>query len=83
MDELDGAVWRKSSYSGGASGNCVEGAYEPPGRVGIRDSKNRHGVTLCVTGEDWRTFIAMLMGGSGLALGCSKPSANVTRRVIR
>ncbi|MFD0857320.1 DUF397 domain-containing protein [Actinomadura adrarensis] len=32
--------WRKSSYSGGESGQCVEVA-QAPGLVGIRDSKNR------------------------------------------
>jgi hypothetical protein len=30
--------WRKSSYSGGESGQCVEIA-QAPGLVGIRDSK--------------------------------------------
>lgn len=33
------AQWRKSSHSGGDSGQCVEVA-EAPSHVGIRDSKN-------------------------------------------
>ncbi|MCD0447830.1 DUF397 domain-containing protein [Actinocorallia sp. API 0066] len=32
-------TWRKSSYSGGGGGNCVEVA-SLPGSVGVRDSKN-------------------------------------------
>ena len=58
MDELDGAVWRKSSYSGGASGNCVEVAHSPSGRaVGIRDTKNRESIVLVVTPDAWQAFM--------------------------
>jgi hypothetical protein len=35
-------VWRKSSYSGGGGGECVELAF-PPSRVVFRDSKNPAG----------------------------------------
>jgi hypothetical protein len=35
-------VWRKSSYSGGGGGECVELAF-PPFQVAIRDSKNPAG----------------------------------------
>jgi len=38
-----GIQWRKSSYSGGDGGNCVEVTRLAEG-IGIRDSKNReHG----------------------------------------
>ena len=38
-------VWRKSSYSGGGGGECVEVAF-PPARVAVRDSKNPEGPVL-------------------------------------
>lgn len=60
MDELEDAIWRKSSYSGGASGNCVEVAFAPSDRVvGIRDSKNPQGGALVVTRDQWRAFVVM------------------------
>lgn len=34
--------WRKSSYSGGEGGSCVEVA-DTPGTVAVRDTKNRAG----------------------------------------
>jgi hypothetical protein len=40
MVQLNGAEWRKSSYSGGNGGNCVEIARNLPGVIAIRDSKN-------------------------------------------
>jgi hypothetical protein len=58
MDELEDAIWRKSSYSGGPSGNCVEVAFASSGCiVGIRDSKNPQGDALVVTHDQWRAFI--------------------------
>lgn len=36
--DFSSADWRKSSHSGGASGQCVEVA-EASGLVGVRDSK--------------------------------------------
>jgi hypothetical protein len=38
----DTAVWRKSSYSGGNNGNCVEVALTAD-ETGVRDSKNPAG----------------------------------------
>ncbi|WP_106397844.1 DUF397 domain-containing protein [Actinocorallia populi] len=40
-------IWRKSTHSGGNSGQCVEVA-ALPGTVGIRDSKNPHRPALAV-----------------------------------
>ena len=38
------ATWRKSSYSGGNGGSCVEvGAQPQAGRVLVRDTKDRQG----------------------------------------
>lgn len=48
--------WRKSSYSGGAGGNCVEVAF---GQVeaGVRDSKNTTGPELRFSATSWLAFI--------------------------
>jgi hypothetical protein len=46
-------VWRKSSHSGGTSGDldCVEVAGLPTGIIGIRDSKNANGPHLSIPAE--------------------------------
>ena len=49
-------TWRKSSYSAGGNGACVEIAMVP-GRVGVRDSKNATGPTLGFTPVAWRRFL--------------------------
>ena len=58
MDTVE-LLWRKSSYSGGNGGNCVEvgGA---PGMVMVRDSADRDGRTLPVTPNGWLAFLARL-----------------------
>jgi hypothetical protein len=42
VTDFSSAQWRKSSYSGGQSGQCVEVA-RASGLVGVRDSKNPEG----------------------------------------
>jgi hypothetical protein len=54
---LDGAVWRKSSFSG-AIGNCVEMANLPSGRVAVRDSKNPGGPALVCAGRGLTALVA-------------------------
>jgi hypothetical protein len=55
--DLSRAVWRKSSYSGGNNGACVELA-----NIGaIRDSKNPTGSTLRV---DIANLVAALIAGT-------------------
>ncbi len=50
-------TWRKSSYSGGNGGNCIEvGAPAEDGRVLVRDTQDRHGPVLAVSGRTWRHF---------------------------
>ena len=44
----DGATWRKSTYSNGSGGNCVEVADLPNGRA-VRDSKHPEGPILVFT----------------------------------
>jgi uncharacterized protein DUF397 len=51
------AEWRKSSYSGGGNGDCVEVAMTSEA-VAVRDSKNTDGPTLAFPTETWRDFLA-------------------------
>ena len=54
--------WRKSSYSTGNGGNCVEVGTGVPG-VAIRDTKDRgHGPVLKVTPAEWRRFLKSVKG---------------------
>jgi len=53
------ANWRKSTYSGGQGGQCVEVA-TPPGRVAVRDTTNRDGGTLAFTPDAWDAFLTGL-----------------------
>ncbi|MFG1606191.1 DUF397 domain-containing protein [Actinoplanes sp. NPDC049265] len=54
---LNGAVWRKGSYSNGSGGsNCVEVAFLDTG-VAVRDSKNRSGPALMFTQAEWNAFV--------------------------
>ena len=48
--------WRKSSYSGGEGGNCVELA-DRDGRVMTRDTQDRSGPVLKVSAQAWREFV--------------------------
>lgn len=50
-------TWRKSSYSGGGSGSCVEVAYAVEA-VAVRDSKNAVGPMITVPPAAWRAFVA-------------------------
>lgn len=50
-------TWRKSSFSEGSEGNCVEVAFEPAG-VALRDSKNPTGPMLTVDLVAWQAFTA-------------------------
>ncbi|GLZ78246.1 hypothetical protein Afil01_30530 [Actinorhabdospora filicis] len=50
--------WRKSSRSGGQSGQCVE-ARTHAGRYEVRDSKLAEGSPiLAMSADDWRGFLA-------------------------
>jgi Domain of unknown function (DUF397) len=51
--------WRKSSYSTGSGGDCVETA-SGNGQILVRDTTNRDGGTLRFTLDAWVTFTASL-----------------------
>ncbi|NJQ02877.1 DUF397 domain-containing protein [Streptomyces zingiberis] len=61
--DLNGAVWRKSSYSNQEGGNCVEVAAGFPGVVPVRDSKAPHGPALVFGAGSWAAFIAEVQAG--------------------
>ena len=63
MDGLDGAQWRKSTYSGGNGGNCVEVARNLPGIVAVRDSKDSSGPVLSFPPDEWAAFTAGVRDG--------------------
>jgi hypothetical protein len=50
-------AWRKSSYSNGGNGACVEVAITDR-QVGVRDSKNVTGPRLAFGPTAWRGFLA-------------------------
>jgi hypothetical protein len=62
--DLTGAVWRKSSFSSGNGGACVEVAANMPGVVAVRDSKDSAGPALVLAPETWRVFIAAARTGA-------------------
>ena len=56
-------TWRKSSYSGGQGGNCVEVAARPSGHTAVRDSKDQAGPALRFPREAWNVFTAGVKAG--------------------
>jgi hypothetical protein len=67
--DLTGAAWRKSSFSGGNGGACVEvaivsgGTEASGGAVALRDSKNPTGPALLFTPDEWREFTRAVRHG--------------------
>jgi hypothetical protein len=55
-------TWRKSSYSGGNGGGCIEvGAHEQGGgRVLVRDTKDRTGPVLRLSPAAWLEFVGQV-----------------------
>ncbi len=60
------ARWFKSSHSGGSQ-DCVEVAFLPDGKVGVRDSKNPTGPALAFAPADWDAFTAAVKLGGLIA----------------
>jgi hypothetical protein len=63
MDSVDRAQWRKSSYSGGNGGACVEVAALLDGTMAVRDSKDPVGPKLAFTADEWAAFTAGVQAG--------------------
>ncbi|MFF5782863.1 DUF397 domain-containing protein [Streptomyces virginiae] len=75
IQDRSGVLWRKSSYSGGTGGDCVEcsplgtaawrtascgGTTGGDGTVAVRDSKNTGGPVFTVTAAAFTTFVRSL-----------------------
>nr|WSX76120.1 DUF397 domain-containing protein [Streptomyces sp. NBC_00899] len=56
-------TWRKSSYSGGDNGSCVEVADDLVGAVPVRDSKDPQGPALVFPAAAWAAFVADVKAG--------------------
>jgi Domain of unknown function (DUF397) len=61
--DLSRAEWCKSTFSNGSGGNCVEVAGNLPGTVAVRDSKDREGPALAVSGRAWSVFAEAIKDG--------------------
>ncbi|MET8308315.1 DUF397 domain-containing protein [Micromonospora sp. NPDC005173] len=59
MDMTD-ARWRTATRSSNNGGDCVEVADNLPGRVLVRDSKDRDGSTLTFAPAAWASFVDAL-----------------------
>ena len=55
--DLSRAVWRKSRYSGGNGGQCVEVARLVPTIVAVRDSMDPDGARLILAPAAWTAFV--------------------------
>ncbi|MEU6918294.1 DUF397 domain-containing protein [Streptomyces olindensis] len=60
MRSITEGTWRKSSYSGGSGGDCLEMADGHAVLVPVRDSKNPHGPKLVFRATAWAAFVANL-----------------------
>ena len=61
--DLTRAQWRKSSYSNGNGGACVEVARDLPGAVAVRDSKDPEGPELIFEPAQWAAFTSRVRAG--------------------
>ncbi|MGW1428880.1 DUF397 domain-containing protein [Streptomyces sp. NPDC002431] len=57
------AGWRKSSYSGGSQGDCLE-VVDGHASVPVRDSKNPTGPAILFTAHGWSAFVAAVKNDS-------------------
>ncbi|MFC9127601.1 DUF397 domain-containing protein [Streptomyces sp. NPDC057099] len=62
--DLGEVAWRKSSYSGGDGGNCIETAVGHPTLTPVRDSKNPSGPKLVFRATAWAAFVSNLKNGT-------------------
>jgi hypothetical protein len=60
---IDHGTWRKSSHSGDNGGGCVEICTTTPGVVLIRDSKDKTGPRLAVSGQAWSELVHAIKHG--------------------
>jgi hypothetical protein len=63
MTDSARSAWRKSSYSNGSGGNCIEVA-EGAGHIQVRDSKDPQGPVLAFPAGAWSAFIREVRRGA-------------------
>ncbi|MEU5108905.1 DUF397 domain-containing protein [Streptomyces sp. NPDC021354] len=63
MTDISPLEWRKSSYSNGSGGNCVEIASLASGETAIRDSKDPNRAMLAFSARAWGDFVAAVRRG--------------------
>lgn len=64
MIDTAGLRWRKSSYSNGGGGECVEVAQLPDGGRLVRDTKDHgRGPVLRFTADEWAAFTKRVKDG--------------------
>ncbi|MEU5233135.1 DUF397 domain-containing protein [Streptomyces anulatus] len=56
--------WRKSSYSNGDSGSCLEVHDQHPTAVPVRDSKVPGGPALLIPAAGWTSFVDAVKRGA-------------------
>ncbi|MFJ8672582.1 DUF397 domain-containing protein [Streptomyces sp. NPDC093589] len=66
--DLSMAQWRKSSYSNGEGGNCIEVADGLPGVVPVRDSRAPQGPVPVVPAAGRTSFVAGVKGTGSLTV---------------
>ncbi|MFF0387508.1 DUF397 domain-containing protein [Kitasatospora sp. NPDC004615] len=64
MNSTEALEWRKSSYSGGNGGNCVEVSAPDAATTAVRDSKDTTGPQLRFSNDAWASFAAAAAAGS-------------------
>ncbi|WP_275557627.1 DUF397 domain-containing protein [Streptomyces sp. 5-6(2022)] len=63
MTDISPLPWRKSSYSNGSGGNCIEMVELESGGTAVRDSKDPGGPVIGVSHRAWADFVAAVRGG--------------------
>lgn len=61
--DAEGLCWRKSSYSGGEGGSCVEVAEARDGGRYLRDTKDRGRPAHYFTPGEWNAFVHGVKAG--------------------
>jgi hypothetical protein len=62
--DLTSAQWRKSSFSGGNGGSCVEVARNLPDVVAVRDSKDPEGPALVLDPGQFARLTDVIRNGN-------------------
>jgi hypothetical protein len=61
--DLSSAQWRKSSYSGSSTADCIEVAPGLSGIVPVRDSKDPNGSALLFSPDAFGAFVRAVKSG--------------------